>query len=368
LKGIAGGLNLVQGRLQQRRFAFDVFIPRGAWLHDHGKFPRSLLRNNCDGHLHGRHRGRRGSSATTRRRRRPGPYVNNDGFLDLFVGNEIDRGSACQWPDSTKKLRAVPQQPGRDLHRGRRGHPASGRREMIKAAVWGDYDNDGWQRPLRFPSSAVRTTCFRNLGAQTRRSAGGSRTSTVKAGVAEPLVSFHLPGSSITTTTAGWTCSSPAIPATLPNIVREYVGQKETGERRAAPGSTTITRTERLPTFRIKPELDGPSPDDGSETSATSTTTAYLDMYLGTGAPPLTTLVPNRMFPQTTAARAFQDVDHLGRLREPSKKGTASPSATSTRSGKPGLWWEVMGGAYSSDKYWTSIYKKSRARQSLGEV
>jgi len=38
LKGIVGGLNLVQADYDNDG-CIDVFVPRGAWLHDHGQFP-----------------------------------------------------------------------------------------------------------------------------------------------------------------------------------------------------------------------------------------------------------------------------------------------------------------------------------------
>ena len=48
LKGIVGGLNIIQADYNNDG-CIDVLVLRGAWLHDKGKFPPSLLRNNCDG-------------------------------------------------------------------------------------------------------------------------------------------------------------------------------------------------------------------------------------------------------------------------------------------------------------------------------
>jgi len=48
LKGITGGLNMVQADYNNDG-CIDVLITRGAWLHDKGQHPMSLLRNNCDG-------------------------------------------------------------------------------------------------------------------------------------------------------------------------------------------------------------------------------------------------------------------------------------------------------------------------------
>jgi len=101
LKRIVGGLNLVQADYNNDG-CIDVFIPRGAWLHDHGKFPRSLLRNNCDGTFTDV-TAEAGLLSYYPTQAATWADVNNDGFLDLFVGNEIDR-ERVQWPDSTKNF------------------------------------------------------------------------------------------------------------------------------------------------------------------------------------------------------------------------------------------------------------------------
>ena len=54
LEASLGGLNMVQADYDNDG-CIDVYIPRGAWLHDKGQHPASLLHNNCDGTLHRRH-------------------------------------------------------------------------------------------------------------------------------------------------------------------------------------------------------------------------------------------------------------------------------------------------------------------------
>jgi hypothetical protein len=155
---------------------------------------------------------------------------------------------------------------------------------MIKAAVWGDYDNDGWQ-DLYVSILGRPKHLFRNLGTQT----GGTpkfADVTAQAGVAGPLVSF---------TCWFWDYNNDGwldlfvsgYSATLPNIVREYIGQKDQAKgerprlyRNNKDGTfTDVTREARLDQLLLTMGANfGDLDNDG-----------WLDFYLGTGAPPLTT-------------------------------------------------------------------------------
>ena len=345
LKGIVGGLNLVQADYDNDG-CIDVFVPRGAWLHDHGQFPNSLLRNNCDGTFTDV-TAAAGLLSYYPTQAATWADIDNDGFLDLFVGNEIDR-ERVQWPASAKNF---------ELYLNNRNGTftevgaASGIRleGMIKAAVWGDYDNDGW--PDLYVSILGRPNhLFRNLGA---KSGGAPKFAdvTAQAGVAEPLMSF---------TCWFWDYNNDGwldlfvsgYSATLPDMVREYIGEKERAKgerprlyRNNKDGTfTDVSREARLDRLLLTMGANfGDLDNDG-----------YLDFYLGTGAPPLITLVPNRMF-RNDRGRTFQDVTTSGGFGN-LQKGHGVAFGDLDNSGNQDVV-EVMGGAYSSDKYWTSIYK-----------
>ena len=79
-----GGLNMVQADYNNDG-CMDILVLRGAW-----EFPvrKSLLRNNCDGTFTDVTREAGLAEPATRTQTAVWADINNDGFLDLFVGNE----------------------------------------------------------------------------------------------------------------------------------------------------------------------------------------------------------------------------------------------------------------------------------------
>ena len=344
LQGITGGLDIFQADYDNDG-CIDGFIPRGAWLHDHGQFPPSLLHNNCDGTF---------SDVTAKAgllSYLPTQTVawadfDGDGWLDLFVGNEIDR-EHVSWPQGTRSFQLwLNNRDGTFTEVG--GESGIHLDGMIKAAAAGDYDNDG--RPDLYVSILGKPNhLFRNLGP----SGGRPRFAdvTAQAGVAEPIMSF---------TTWFFDYDNDGWPdlfvsgysATLPNIVREALGDRS-GARGERP---RLYHNERNGTFTDASHqagLDqllltmganyGDLDNDG-----------WLDFYLGTGAPPLTTLVPNRMF-RNDGGRRFLDVTTSGGFGH-LQKGHAVAFGDIDGSGNQDVV-EVMGGVYPSDRFWTSLYK-----------
>lgn len=79
-----GGLNIVQADYNNDG-CMDILVLRGAW-----EFPvrKSLMRNNCDGTFTDVTREAGLAEPATRTQTAVWADINNDGFLDLFVGNE----------------------------------------------------------------------------------------------------------------------------------------------------------------------------------------------------------------------------------------------------------------------------------------
>ncbi|HZR07617.1 MAG TPA: CRTAC1 family protein [Myxococcales bacterium] len=344
LKGQVGGLNLVQTDYNNDG-CIDVFIPRGAWMHDHGKIPNSLLRNNCDGTFTDV-TAEAGLLSYYPTQAATWADFDGDGYLDLFVGNEIDEH--VSWPQGTKNF---------ELYLNNRdgtftdvsdqsGIKVSG---MIKAAVWGDYDNDG--RPDLYVSVLGKPNhLFRNLGPEGARKARFEDV-TAKAGVGEPIHSFTC--WFFDYDNDGWQdIFVTGYLATLPNIAREVLGDKANaqGERprlyhNNRDGTfTDMSREAGLDQLLLTMGANfGDLDNDG-----------YLDFYLGTGAPALNILVPNRMF-RNDHGRRFQDVTTSGGFGH-LQKGHAVAFGDIDGSGNHDVV-EVMGGVYPSDKFWTALYK-----------
>src|SRR5438132_629332 len=345
LKGIVGGLNIVQADYNNDG-CIDVLVLRGAWLHDKGKWPPSLLRNNCNGTF---------TDVTAEAgllyyyptHTAAWADINNDGLLDLFVGHEIDRAHV-DWPTTTKNFelflnngdgtfREVGDQSGIHLD------------GFVKGAVFADYDNDGRQ-DLYVTKWGGGNHLFRNTG---NDASGISKfvEVTKQAGVAEPNKSF---------TTWFFDYNNDGWPdifvsgysATLPDIVREYMGQKDQtkGERaRLYRNNKDGTFTDVSREVGLDKQLltmganFGDLDNDG-----------WLDFYLGTGDPRLTSLVPNRMF-RSAEGKNFQDVTTSGGFGH-LQKGHGVAFGDIDNTGNQDIF-EVIGGVYPNDKFWSVLYK-----------
>jgi hypothetical protein len=344
LKGITGGLNMVQADYNNDG-CIDVLITRGAWLHDKGQQPMSLLRNNCDGTF----------TDVTAKAGLLNNYptqtavwsdFNNDGLLDLFVGNEIVRDKVA-WPENTPNFRLyINNGDGTFTDVGpETGIDVGG---MIKGAAADDYDKDGWQ-DLFVSVMGKSNHLFRNIGATGRipKFVDVSK----HAGVQEPIMSFTC--WFFDYDNDGWPdIFVSGYWATMPNIVREYLGEKD----QAKGDRPRLYRNNRDGTFTdVSHEMHldkllltmganfGDLDNDG-----------WLDFYLGTGAAPLTYIVPNRMF-RSHEGQYFDDVTTSGGFGH-LQKGHGVAFADIDNNGNQDVL-EVVGGAFTADRFWPVLFK-----------
>jgi hypothetical protein len=344
LKGITGGLNMVQADYNNDG-CIDVLITRGAWLHDHGQHPMSLLRNNCDGTF---------TDVTVEAgilnnyptQTAVWADFNNDGLLDLFVGNEIVRDKVS-WPDNTPNFRLY-------INNGdgtftdvapETGIDVSG---MIKGAAADDYNRDGWQ-DLFVSVMGGPKRLFRNVGAK------GKVPKFVdvsqQAGIEQPNMSFTC--WFFDYNNDGWPdIFVSGYWATMPNIVREYIGEKEKAKgdrprlyRNNGDGTfTDVSREMHIDKLLLTMGANfGDLDNDG-----------WLDFYLGTGAAPLNNIVPNRMF-RSHEGKYFDDVTTSGGFGH-LQKGHGVAFADIDNDGNQDIL-EVIGGAFTADKFWPVFFK-----------
>jgi len=344
LKGITGGLNMVQGDYDNDG-CIDVYVTRGAWLHDKGQYPSSLLRNNCDGTFTDV-----SADAGVLNRYPTQTAVwadfNGDGWLDLFVGNEIVRDKVA-WPAEAKNFRLyINNRNGTFTDAGAQsGIRLDG---MVKGAAADDYDNDGWP-DLYVSVMGGPNHLFRNTGAQDK--VPKFVDVTAQAGVAEPHMSFTC--WFFDYDNDGWPdIFVSGYWATIPNIVREYLGDKANAKgdrprlyRNNRDGTfTDVTREAHLDRLLLTMGANfGDLDNDG-----------WLDFLLGTGAAPITNIVPHQMF-RNAGGHHFQNVTTSGGFGH-LQKGHAVAFGDVDNDGYQDVF-AMIGGAYTADKFWSALYR-----------
>jgi hypothetical protein len=174
---------------------------------------------------------------------------------------------------------------------------------------------------------------------------------TAKAGVKEPMKSFTT--WFVDYDNDGWPdIFVSGYFAPLPDIVHEYLGEKDSGKSERPrlyhnnhDGTfTDVSHQVGLDKLLLTMGANfGDLDNDG-----------WLDFYLGTGDPRLTSLVPNRMF-RNAEGKRFQDVTTSGGFGH-LQKGHAVAFGDIDNNGNQDVF-EVIGGVYPNDKFWSVLYK-----------
>ena len=329
LEGIARGLNLSSADYDNDGFV-DVLLLRGAWTRD--AVPNSLLRSNGDGTFTDV------TEAAGLLRAAPtqtgvwGDY-DNDGDVDLFLGNESPPGSTypaelyANNGDGTFTDVAEPA-----------GVQVVG---MVKGAAWGDVDNDG-RLDLFVSRLGEPNQLFRNEGP----SPDGHwtfRDVTAAAGVALPHNSF--PTWFFDYDNDGWLDLFVAGYRTfLGDMAAEALGRPLA----IGQGYPLLYRNRGDGTFvdvTAAAGLDTIMPVMGSNFGDLDND-GYPDLYLGTGAPGLEMLTPNRVFRNVGGTR-FENVSPAGGFGH-LQKGHAVSFGDIDHDGDQDVY-VVLGGYYEGD-------------------
>lgn len=334
LPGIVGGLNMVQADYDNDGLV-DILILRGAWMKSSGRYPNSLLRNLGGGRFEDVTE-KAGILSLHPTQAAVWFDFDNDGWLDLFIGNETTEGSIhpCE------------------LYRNNRdgtftscaAESGVAYRLWVKGVAAGDYDNDG-RTDLYLSCLGQPNVLLHNDGPDPGDSKGlrwRFRDVTPEAGVQEPLFSFptwffdydndgllDLFVSGYRVKTAG-------------DVYADMVGSPTDGAR-----------------ARLYRNLGNGRFDDVSVEAGVSKVLLTMgsnfgdldndgwpDFYLATGNPDVGMVVPNRMF-RNDRGRRFQDVTSAGGFGH-LQKGHAVAFVDLDEDGDEDVF-NCIGGAFAGD-------------------
>ena len=350
LMGIIGGLNMVHADYNNDGHP-DVLVLRGAWMQQLGRQPNSLLRNNGDGTFSDV-TGRAGLLTLHPTQTATWNDFNRDGWLDLFIGNESDK------PSPSAKLHPselyINNQDGTFTDVA--GAAGVELLRFVKGVTSGDYDNDGWP-DLYISTYFERNYLLKNEG----NNAEGIPTFTdvtVQAGLDEPMNTFP---------TWFWDYNNDG---RLDIFVSEFDFLTKT-QAKLPPVHNVAAHKLGKEVKQGKPRLyrnlgDGTFEEVAAESGLDEVlytmgsnfgdldNDGWLDMYLGTGDPEYSTLVPNKAF-RNAEGKFFQDVTSttgLGHLQ----KGHAIALADLDHDGDQDIY-ANMGGAYEGDVYRNALFE-----------
>jgi len=343
LIGECGGLNMVTTDYDNDGRP-DVLILRGGWFGRAGHLPVSLLHNNGDGTF---------TDVTHRsgliKHMQPSQTAvwfdyNGDGYLDVFIGNESDptdpSPSELYRNNGDGSFTDVTALCGLNIRR------------FVKGVITADYDHDG--RPDIYLSCGDGPNVLLHndgpAGADKSPNAAWSFTNAAeKAGVDSQSCTFSC--FFFDYDNDGW----PDIyvngfgSVDVAQIAADYLGQPSSVEKarlyRNNHNGTFTDVTKQTHLFKANLGMGvnfGDLDNDG-----------WLDFYVGTGNPDLTTLIPKRMF-RNNDGKFFQEVTTAGDFGH-LQKGHAIAFGDINNSGQVDIFSE-LGGAYTGDTAHDCLY------------
>ncbi|MDA8961270.1 CRTAC1 family protein, partial [Akkermansiaceae bacterium] len=344
LDGVVSGLNMIHADYDNDGDN-DVFLLRGAWFEEKGRHPNSLLRNRGDGTF---------EDVTIE----AGLYsenptqtacwadFNNDGWLDLFIGNENKRGSKYRHPcelylnqkDGTFKNIAKAAGVSVEV--------------FAKGCAVADFNNDGWE-DFYVSCLGEVNLLFENQGV-TNEGIPRFRNVAQSAGVEEPLSSFPCWFFDYDNDGLQDIFVADFDPLGFSNmgglVALEMMGKETEAEKprlyknRGNGTFEDVTRKKGLwrSMFAMGANF-GDLNNDG-----------YLDFYIGTGAPDFRMIVPNLMF-LNDGGEKFSDVTVEGRFGN-IQKGHAIGFGDLDNDGDQDVY-AVMGGAVEGDTYHNLLFQ-----------
>jgi hypothetical protein len=336
LTGIVGGLNLLHADFNNDGLA-DMFVLRGAWLGEEGLHPNSLLRNNGDGTFSDVTESA-GLLSFHPTQTAVWADFNNDGWLDLFIGNESNEShqhpSELYINNGNGTFENIAFQAGAAIT------------GYIKGVTAGDYNNDGLQDSY-ISRLSKKNILLRNNGTQNKNIPGFIDMSR-QAGIEEPVESF--PTWFWDFNNDGWLdLFVSGYYATSGDVAKEYLGMPTDAEMPRLyknNGDGTFTN------IAVEVGLEKVLYTMGSNFGDLDND-GYPDFYAGTGDPDFRALMPNRMF-RNNGGDSFQEVTASGGVGH-LQKGHGVSFADLDNDGDQDIF-TVIGGAYEGDLYMNALF------------
>lgn len=331
LKGIVSGLNCIHADYDNDGDQ-DILILRGAWLDAGGNHPNSLLQNDGKGNFKDV---TRSAGVLSYRPTQTAAWadVNGDGYLDLFIGNESkgDIYHPCELfinqQNGTFKEEAL------NLGLGQiKGY--------VKGVSFGDIDNDKW--PDLFVSiMGGKNHLFKN---EKGRFVDISKT----AGVESPIFSFPCWFWDVNNDGFDDIMVNSYDPRSLNEVSGIFINELLGESIKADVSKLYINRGNNTFIESAKPFGVNISSFAMGSNFGDLDNDGWLDFYLGTGAPQMSALIPNRMF-KNLGGQSFAEVTSAGRFGH-IQKGHGVSFADFDQDGDQDIY-AVLGGAYEGDQF-----------------
>ena len=341
LEGITGGLNMIHGDYNNDGYE-DIFVLRGAWM-PYGKFPNSLLKNNGDGTF---------SDVT----KESGIYslqptqtasfadFNNDGHLDVFIGNEDYSNENFQCELFLNN--------GDETFSNIAAEVNANVKAFVKGVTTSDYDNDG-DIDIFISINGENNVLLRNDKASNSFGFNFKNVSQ-QAGISGPVESFPTWFFDYNNDGFDDIFVSSFSMKSYNNLSAEYA--KEMLNLKYSSETPVLYQNNGDGTFTnvtIRVGLDKVCFTMGSSYGDLNND-GYLDFYLGTGEPDLKAVIPNRMF-LNEGGKKFEEVTMQGGFGH-LQKGHAVSFADIDFDGDQDVY-AVMGGAYEGDVFFNALFE-----------
>jgi hypothetical protein len=336
---ITGGLNAMQTDYNNDGW-LDVFVVRGGWRGEFGEEPNSLLENNGDGTFtdvtlpSGLLSFHPTQTATWN-------DFNNDGWLDVFIGNETDgehKRHPCELYLNNKN--------------GTFTNIANTAKcniiGYVKGVTSGDFNNDGWQ-DLFISTMDGNRYLLKNKGKKEIEFEDVTKVAGLANDYGRTFPTWFWDYNN-----DGW----------LDIFVCDYTFDRPLSYYTAAE-HLNIPAGNADKMFLYRNNHDGTFTNVAKEVGLDKNVFAmgsnfgdidndgFLDMYLGTGHPDFRSLIPNKMFKNVDGKR-FADVTNVARVGH-LQKGHGVSFVDLDHDGDQDIYLD-MGGVYKGDSYQNSFF------------